>query len=131
MPKINNGEVYPLKETLIGNDRFIGSDSEDNEKTKNFNLSGVLSYISSNLSLGDANIQSDWTEANSSLDSFIKNKPIIPVQNNKIRELEIVFPAFSEPTDQEVVDAFNALTPPVVVTEDELLIISIRIQQAG
>ncbi len=131
MPKINNGEVYPLKETLIGNDRFIGSDSEDNEKTKNFSLSGVLSYISSNLSLGDANIQSDWTEANSSLDSFIKNKPIIPVQNNKIRELEIVFPAFSEPTDQEVVDAFNALTPPVVVTEDELLIISIRIQQAG
>lgn len=99
MPKINDGSSYPTKPNLVGSDRFIGSDSQDNEKTKNFSLEGVLGYVGDNLNLGGD-------------------------QNNKIREIEINLSTFDDITDQYILDIINT-SPPFTVEGDELIVFKV------
>jgi len=61
MDDISNGSTY-VKTT---------NDYSDTEKTK---LSGIATGA-------EVNVQSDWTESNSSLDSYIKNKPLVIWRN--------------------------------------------------
>ena len=60
---------------INGIDRPPGID-ENNKLLQWDNTSGYFVYVSP--SAGDINVQSDWNEVNSSADSFIRNKPIIP-----------------------------------------------------
>lgn len=98
MARINNPELYPTKPVLNGSDRMIGSDSENEEKTMNFNVQSLSDFVKNDLpqvdwnetntqsrsfimnkpELGEQNVQSDWNETDVNSDAFILNKPTIP-----------------------------------------------------
>ena len=104
MTKILGKDKYPIKTNPVSEDYVIGSDSENNGKTVNFNIGDIAA-----LSGGGSAVN----------------------QNNKIKVLDITFSSFIEPTEQDVVDAINTLPTPLVVSEDELVIINVIIQQIG
>ena len=45
MAKIGNDNSYPLKATPVGADTVIGTDSQDNENTKQFSLNGISQFV--------------------------------------------------------------------------------------
>jgi len=45
MAKIGNDNSYPLKDTPVGADTVIGTDSQDNENTKQFSLTGISEFV--------------------------------------------------------------------------------------
>lgn len=55
MAKIGNDNSYPLKATPVGADTVIGTDSQDNENTKQFSLTGIsaLANLQSVLDAGN------------------------------------------------------------------------------
>src|SRR5699024_7575399 len=61
-------------------------DSLDNKPTFK-TVDGQSIIGAGDISVGDSNVQSDWNEADSSSDAFIKNKPSIPIVNDGQLEL--------------------------------------------
>ena len=45
MAKIGNDNSYPLKATPVGADTVIGTDSQDDENTKQFSLTGISEFV--------------------------------------------------------------------------------------
>lgn len=56
MPRINDPDSYPTKETLNGSDRLIGSDSENQDRTMNFNVDSIANFVANNTQSGNANL---------------------------------------------------------------------------
>lgn len=73
----------PTKTSELTNDSDFVSDSNYVHTDNNFTLSEKtkLSGIESG---AEANVQSNWSETDSSSDSYIQNKPTIPTNNNQL-----------------------------------------------
>lgn len=55
MPRINNTTIYPFDELVTENDFLLGSDWDNNSKTKNFPIYKIAQYIKSYLEISEGN----------------------------------------------------------------------------
>lgn len=108
MARIQNVELYPTKDVLIGSDRMIGSDSENQDKTVNFTVEGLAQYVSDNIEGGGEG-----------------GTPSVD-QNNKIRIIELEKPRSTEMSDMQfIVSTINFSLQPLIVLEDEIIVFKI------
>ena len=70
--------------------------------------------------LADANVQSDWNEADNTKDDYIKNKPSIPTKTSDLNndsgfiDSAVFYAVYGVTTYQEIVDAFQTFQQVVV-----------------
>ncbi|MGV6830303.1 MAG: hypothetical protein ACWA5P_01915 [bacterium] len=93
MPQIENTDLYPIDNNLSLNDYWIGTDGDNNNKTKNFSVGSLIDFIS--------------TQVNDIS------------QNNTFREIDLGSSTFTE--EDSIADAINAL-PSFTVLDTQLVI---------
>ena len=97
MGKINNLQLYPLDNTITAGDYFLGTDSGMGNRTVNFSMGALTSYLDDNLNIGrfirndiitDQTVQSKLTISNelvvqgASLNR-VNSEFVIQTQNNE------------------------------------------------